>query len=228
MRLSIIIPALNEAAQIGEAIRAARAVAPSAEIVVADGGSEDGTPELAGQEARVVISARGRARQMNAGAAVACGDTLLFLHADTRLPPRAPALVERVLADRRVVGGGFGLRFDEPGPLYGLLSSGTTARSLLRQVFTGDQAIFVRGHIFRALGGYSDIPLMEDLALCGSLRACGSLATIRTPVLVSARRHRRYGPLRVLVTGWCYQILYGLGVPPFALHRLYYGRPPEP
>jgi hypothetical protein len=85
----------------------------------------------------------------------------------------------------------------------------------------------VRAAVFRALGGYADIALMEDLELCRRLRGVGALRTLTPPVLVSARRHRRFGPLRVLVTGWAYQLLYGLGMPEFALHRLYYGRMPE-
>lgn len=225
--LSIIIPTLDEAAQIVAALAAARVAAPAAELIVADGGSADGTPELAAPLARVVGARRGRARQMNAGAALAGGDVLLFLHADTRLPPGAAAAIEAALRDRRVVGGGFAVRFDEPGPLYRAIGWSTTLRSRWRRSFTGDQAIFARAAVFGALGGYADVALMEDLELCRRLRAVGALRALTPPALVSARRHRRYGPLRVLVTGWAYQILYGLGMPEFALHRLYYGRMPE-
>src|SRR5215210_8394725 len=116
--LSIIIPTLNEAPQIVATLVAARAVAPAAELIVADGGSADGTPALAAQYATVIAAPRGRARQMNAGAAHARGDVLLFLHADTRLPPDADAAITAALRDARVVGGGFGLAFDEPGWLY--------------------------------------------------------------------------------------------------------------
>jgi rSAM/selenodomain-associated transferase 2 len=225
--LSIVIPTLNEAAQIVAVLDGLRALAPEAEVIVADGGSSDGTPELAAPYARVIAAPRGRARQMNAGAARASGEVLLFLHADTRLPAAAPSAVEAALRDRRVVGGGFALRFDEPGPIYEVMAWSTTMRSRVRRAFTGDQAIFVRAELFRAIGGYADIPLMEDVELCRRLRAAGALRTLTPPVLVSARRHRRHGPLRVLVTGWVYQALYALGMPPFGLHRLYYGRPPE-
>jgi rSAM/selenodomain-associated transferase 2 len=225
--VTIIIPTLNEAAQIVDALAAARAAAPGAEIVVADGGSQDGTPELATPYARVVQSRRGRARQMNAGAACATGDVLVFLHADTRLPAGAGAALAAALRDPRVIGGGFGWGIDEPGPFYRLMAWSTTARSRMRRVFTGDQAIFLRAEVFRALGGYADIPLMEDTELCGRLRAAGVVRVLAPPVLVSARRHRRHGPLRVLITGWAFQILYALGMPEFGLHRLYYGRPPD-
>jgi rSAM/selenodomain-associated transferase 2 len=225
--LSIIIPTLNEAAQIVAALEAARAIAPAAELIVADGGSADGTPELATPYATVIQAPRGRGRQMNAGAAHAGGDVLLFLHADTRLPPGATAAITAALRDPRVVGGGFGLAFDDPGWLYRLIGWSTTMRSRARQAFTGDQAIFVRAATFCAIGGYADIRLMEDTQICPRLRAAGELRVLIPPALVSARRHRKYGPLRVVITGWIYQFLYALGMPEFGLHRLYYGRPPE-
>lgn len=225
--LSIILPTLNEGAQIAEALRAAQAAAPGAELIVADGGSADDTATLAAPYARVIQARRGRARQMNAGAAVATGEVLLFLHADTRLPAGAPAAIDAALRDLRVIGGGFALRFDQPGPIYAAMAWSTSMRSRLARGFTGDQSIFVRTAAFRALGGYADIALMEDIELCRRLRAAGAVRVLTPPVLVSARRHRKHGPLKVLVTGWYLQILYKLGMPEFGLHRLYYGRPPE-
>ncbi|MDZ4720396.1 MAG: TIGR04283 family arsenosugar biosynthesis glycosyltransferase [Roseiflexaceae bacterium] len=226
--LSIIIPTLNEATQIEQALAAVRAIAPDAELIIADGGSSDETANLASGLAQIVPSRRGRARQMNAGAAIATGDVLLFLHADTRLPDDAQAAITEALADPRVVAGGFGLQFDQPGWFYSIMAWSTTLRSHVCQSFTGDQAIFVRSKAFRALDGYADIPLMEDVEVCRRLRKVGRLRALTPPVLVSARRHRRYGPVRVLLTGWLYQILYALGMPPFGLHRLYYGHPPKP
>jgi rSAM/selenodomain-associated transferase 2 len=225
--LSIVIPPLNESGQIVAALEAARAVAPDAELIVADGGSGDRTPDLAARYATVIKAPRGRARQMNAGAARAHGDVLLFLHADTRLPAGAPAAIAEALRDWRMIGGGFGLAFDEPGWLYRLIAWSTTVRSRARHSFTGDQAIFVRAATFRAIGCYADIPLMEDTEICRRLSAAGELRVLTPPVLVSARRHRKYGPLRVLLTGWLYQFLYARGMPEFGLHRLYYGRMPE-
>jgi rSAM/selenodomain-associated transferase 2 len=225
--LSIVIPALNEASQIVAALAAARAAAPAAELIVVDGGSSDGTPALAAPYARVVAASRGRARQMNAGAAQARGETLLFLHADTRLPPGAVAAIAAALADERVVGGAFALRFDEDNWLYRCIAGSTNLRSRAGRSFTGDQAIFVRASIFRALGGYADVPLMEDLELCARLRRAGAVRLLAPPVLVSARRHRTHGPLRVVAWGWALQTLYTLGTPEHVLHRMYYGRSPS-
>jgi rSAM/selenodomain-associated transferase 2 len=225
--LSVIIPVLDEAAQIEAVLRATRAALPAAELIVVDGGSQDGTAELAGRLACVVRAGRGRARQMNAGAAQARGDILLFLHADTRLPAGAEATLRAALDDARVAAGAFAMRFDARGPLYAAMAHGNNLRSRLRRIATGDQAIFVRRTAFQAIGGYANIPLMEDLEIWRRLRPHGAFRLLHPPVLVSARRHRAYGPLRVLVSGWCFQILYALGMPPFALHRLYYGKPAE-
>lgn len=226
--LSIVIPTLNEAAQVVETLTHLRSLAPNAELIVVDGGSADQTPERARPFARVIASRKGRARQMNTGAAAAHGDVLLFLHVDTRLPTGALSIIDCTLRDPHVVGGAFALCFDEPGRLYRVIAWSTNVRSHIRRVATGDQAIFVRTTVFRAIGGYADIPLMEDLELWKRLPKAGAVRFIAPPVLVSARRHRKYGPLRVVVTGWIFQILYAFGMPEFALHRLYYGRLPDP
>lgn len=224
MTLSIIIPVINEAVQIVAALQAVRSVAPAAEIIVVDGGSTDETPTLARPYAHVITAARGRARQMNAGAALATGDALVFLHADTRLHGGALEAITNALADPQVVGGAFALRFDESGPVYKCIAYNTNLRSKLRHSYTGDQAMFVRTTVFRAIGGYADIPLMEDLALSRDLRAAGRTVLLQPLVLVSARRHRAHGPLRVLAWGWVLQTLYAFGVSEQVLHRLYYGR----
>src|SRR5947199_2530794 len=133
------MPVLNETARIVEALTNVRRLARDAEIIVVDGGSEDGTPELASPFARVITSRKGRARQMNAGAAAAHGDVLLFLHVDTDLPAGALSAISCALHDPRVVGGAFALRFDEPGWLYGLIAWSTNMRSRVRRIATGDQ-----------------------------------------------------------------------------------------
>lgn len=225
--LTIIIPTLNEAANIADALAAVRARSPDAEIIVVDGGSDDQTATLAAPFAQVIESRRGRARQMNAGAAHAQGEALLFLHADTRLAYGAAETIAAALSAPDSVGGGFALRFDQPGMIYQVIARSTNLRSRMRRIYTGDQAIFVRTSVFRAIGGFADIPLMEDLEIWQRLHQVGEIVLLTPPVLVSARRHRKYGPLRVLATGWLYQILYAFGLPPFALHRLYYGKVPE-
>jgi rSAM/selenodomain-associated transferase 2 len=225
--LSIIIPTLNEADQIVEALEAARAAVPGAEIIVADGGSSDATVALATPYAQAVAARRGRARQMNAGAAVASGATLVFLHADTRLPANAGTLIEQTLQDPLLVGGGFAMGVREAGPLYHAMAVITTWRSRCRRRVTGDQALFVRTGVFRQLGGFADIPLMEDVEFGHRLREQGRFRVLNQAVLISTRRHQRHGVAQVAVTGWGYQILYKFGFPPFALHRLYYGKMPE-
>lgn len=227
MHVSVIIPTLNEAAQIEAVLAAARAALPDAELIVADGGSDDATVALAAPHAAIVRARRGRARQMNAGAAHASGELLLFLHADTRLPAGAGAALAAAFADPGVAAGAFAMTFDARGWPYRMMSCSNTLRSRLRRIATGDQAIVVRRAVFEAIGGYADIALMEDLELWPRLHAQGAFRLLAPPVLVSARRHRARGPLRVLATGWLYQLLYALGMPPFALHRLYYGRVPE-
>lgn len=225
--VSLIVPTLNEAAQIVALLRHARAVLPAAELIVVDGGSDDATVALAAPLATVVRARRGRARQMNAGAARATGQLLLFLHADTRLPAESGPALAAALADPRVVGGAFCMAFDARGWPYRMMVFSNNLRSRLRRSATGDQAIFVRREVFALIGGFADIPLMEDLELWPRLRACGTVRMLQPRVLVSARRHRARGPLRVLVGGWALQILYALGMPAFALHRLYYGQLPE-
>ena len=225
--LSIVIPTFNEAEQITATIANAREACPAAEIIVVDGGSPDETVGLAeGLGVLVSVARCGRASQMNVGAALTSGETLLFLHADTRLPLTAAAQIAQALAEPAIVGGGFALSFPARGWLYPVMATSTSWRSDLRRIFSGDQAIFVRRQIFAQLGGFPNIPLMEDLVLSAALQQRGPVAVLRPGVLVSARRHQRYGALRVLVQGWGLQILHRLGMPPFGLHRLYYGRPP--
>lgn len=174
MKLSIVIPTLNEAALIAPALERLRGQAPEAERIVADGGSADATARLAGPLARVIHcgGGRGRARQMNEGARQAQGEWLLFLHADTRLPEGfADALAE---AERRGLAAGvFRLRIVGSHPLLPLLSLGANLRSRMRRIFLGDQALFIRKELFDALGGFPEQPLLEDYELALLLKRRG-------------------------------------------------------
>lgn len=230
MRLSVVIPVLDEAANLAVLLPELRRVCPGAEIVVADGGSRDGGPEVVRRfpAARLVSSERGRARQMNAGAAAAAGDVLLFLHADTRLPPGAPAAIGRALADPAVVYGRFDVRFDSPRRVYRTIATLMNLRSRLSGICTGDQALFVRRSTFAALGGYPDIPLMEDVALTRRLKRRGRRAALRLPVTTSARKWEREGVARTVVLMWALRLAYACGVAPARLHRWYYGGSPRP
>jgi rSAM/selenodomain-associated transferase 2 len=229
MRLSVVVPALDEAANLARLLPDLRRAWPDTEIIVADGGSRDGTTDVVRGQAgvRLLAGARGRARQMNAGARQAGGDVLLFLHADTRLPDGAPGAIAAALADPAVVGGRFDVRFDSRRRVLGMVAWFMNARSRATSICTGDQAIFVRRAAFEAVGGYPDIPLMEDIELCRRLKARGRLAALRARVTTSARKWEREGPLRTIGLMWALRLLYFCGVAPARLHRWYYGPPEE-
>ena len=220
MRLSIVIPTLNEAEQIAATLAAA--AAPGVEILVVDGGSADATVDLARAAGATVLTAgRGRARQMNAGAAAADGDVLLFLHADTRLPPGFDAAVATALGDPAVVGGRFDVRLEPSTPWLDLVAALINRRSRWSRIGTGDQALFVRRAVFEAMGGFPDLPLMEDLAFSIGLKRRGGIACLRQTVATSSRRWRRDGPLRTVLLMWWLRFLFWSGVPAERLKRRY-------
>jgi rSAM/selenodomain-associated transferase 2 len=221
MALSVIIPALDEADALPRTVAVAR-VPGVVEVIVVDGGSRDGTVAIARALAdRVLVSPCGRATQMNAGAAAARGDVLLFLHADTRLPADHPALVMHALADPTVVGGHFDLRLDAPGAVYRIIERAISLRARLTGVATGDQAIFVRRAVFERLGGYPPLPLMEDIALSRTLKRAGRTVALREPVVTSARRWQRGGVARTVVLMWALRLAYYAGISPTRLARVY-------
>jgi len=224
MTLAIVIPALNEAANLSRLLPALARDCPGAEIVVVDGGSGDDTAAVVAQAPgpRLLASARGRALQMNHGARATGGDTLLFLHADTRLPDGAVRAIEQALAEPGVVGGRFDVRFDNDRPLFRVIAWFMNRRSRASGICTGDQAIFVRRADFEAIGGYPDIPLMEDIELSRRLKRRGTLCALRLRVTTSARKWEREGPLRTIGLMWALRFLHFCGVAPARLHRWYY------
>ena len=182
-----------------------------------DGGSEDRTAEIAAPLAdRVLVAPRGRARQMNAGAAVAKGDALVFLHADTRLPERADELIRAAL--ERALWGRFDVAIDSPRALLCLVSWAMNLRSRLTGIATGDQAIFVRREAF---AGFPEIPLMEDVAFSREMKRKSRPACLRERVRTSARRWEARGVLATIFLMWRLRLLYALGVPPQRLAREY-------
>jgi rSAM/selenodomain-associated transferase 2 len=219
--VSIVIPTLNEADGIVDTLAAAAATHPH-ELIVVDGGSVDHTRAVATDAGCVVLEApAGRAVQMNAGAAAATGDVLLFLHADTRLPLRALQDVARSCADARIVGGWFDVMLDGPDPMFRVIETLMNLRSRMTRIATGDQAIFVRRSVFEALGGFAPIPLMEDIHFSFRLKRLGRVACLRSRVRTSVRRWRRHGVWRTMALMWWLRALYAVGVSPDRLARRY-------
>ena len=224
MTLAIVIPALNEAVNLSRLLPDLARDCPGAEVVVVDGGSGDDTATVVARQPgpRLLPSARGRAVQMNHGARATGGDPLLFLHADTRLPDGAARAIEQALAEPGVVGGRFDVRFDNDRPLFQIIAWFMNTRSRASGICTGDQAIFVRRADFEAIGGYPDIPLMEDIELSRRLKRRGTLCALRLRVTTSARKWEREGPLRTIGLMWALRFLHFCGVAPARLHRWYY------
>lgn len=222
MGVSVILPVLNEERVIGARLAELSALGVE-EIIVVDGGSTDGTRAVVERHphVRLLTAQPGRAWQMNAGAAIATGEVLLFLHADVSLPADALAHVERAFADSRVVGGAFRTWTvaDRPtrlGPLLHLAD----LRSRYSSLPYGDQALFVRAGVFRALGGFPLIPLMEDLAFSRLLRGAGEVRIVPARVRVSGRRFIERPLLYTTIVN-AYPALYRLGVSPSLLARFY-------
>lgn len=220
--VSIIVPVLNESASIVPSLERLSVMRDAgAEVIVVDGGSDDDTVALATSSCdRVVGSDRGRALQMNRGAAEASGELLLFLHADTVLPERADQALETFLASDSAWGR-FDVRLSGSRPLFRLIAFMMNQRSRLTGIATGDQAIFVRRSLFEEQGGYRDLPLMEDVELCRRLRRVSRPFCIRAPVVTDSRRWEQLGPWRTIVLMWRLRWRYWRGEDPAELARAY-------
>jgi rSAM/selenodomain-associated transferase 2 len=222
VRLSIIVPVLNEAASIAATLAALQPLrAQGVEVIVVDGGSSDATVQLCQGRASHVISApRGRARQMNEGAALASGDVLLFLHADTTLPEDALADVRDAL-DAGATWGRFDVRIDGRSRWLPVIAAFMNVRSRWTGIATGDQAMFVDTHTFRLLGGFADQPLMEDIELSRRLRKIGPPTCLQPRVITSGRRWESRGVLRTVLLMWRLRWRYWRGASPDALAQTY-------
>jgi rSAM/selenodomain-associated transferase 2 len=220
-RLTIVIPVLNEATIIAGALQALGPLrARGAEVIVADGGSRDGTVQLAQPLAdRVITAPQGRGAPMNAGAALGNGDALLFLHADTTLPENADRLIADALAERPW--GRFDIRIAGRHPFLAVIARMINWRSRITGIATGDQAIFVTRKAFLAVGGFPDLPLMEDIAISRRLKRLCRPLCIATPVVTSGRRWEQNGVLRTILLMWCLRLSYYFGVEPALLARHY-------
>jgi rSAM/selenodomain-associated transferase 2 len=221
VKLSVIIPALNEADSIQRAVETSLALSPH-EVIVADGGSTDDTVAIARTlHCSVIECPRGRARQQNAGASASKGDVLLFLHADSWLAPEARQQIERTLASPAIPGGAFYHRIDATGLLFRLVEAGDALRVCITRIAYGDQGIFLRREVFEALGGFPDVRLMEDVRLMKSLRDYGRLTLVPGPLHVSARRWQKHGLIRQTLRNWFLLTAEHLGVHPDRLADLY-------
>jgi rSAM/selenodomain-associated transferase 2 len=221
--VSIVIPVLDEEAEIVDALAA---LAPfrtrAVEIIVADGGSRDRTAELARPLCdRVITAPRGRGLQMNAGAAAACGQILIFLHVDTRLPPDADRLVATAIAQSGRDWGRFDVRILGNHVLFPLIGAAMNLRSRLTGIATGDQAIFVTRQAFATAGAFPYIPLMEDIAFSRRLKGRGAPICLRQHVLTSGRRWQKHGVLRTILLMWRLRLAFFLGADPDRLAQRY-------
>ncbi len=216
---------LNEAEIISDCLKPLATAPDCSEVIVVDGGSTDGTSDRVRETPGVrLIATRagsGRAAQMNAGAGLATGDVFLFLHADTRLPGDAFALILRSLEDPRVVGGRFRLRIASEGAIYALIGLISTWRSRFLNITYGDQAIFVRRTVFDRLGGFPILPIFEDSEFCLRAARIGRFVMLPACAVTSSRRWERCGIFRTILMMWLLKVLHILSVSPDRLSRLY-------
>ena len=225
MSLTIIVPMLNEAAGIADALRALREL--DAQVIAVDGGSSDQTVDCATPHADLLLeAARGRARQMNAGAAAAHGEILLFLHADTRLPPAADQIIKQSIANG-ATWGRFDVEITGNSAWFPVIAGLMNWRSRLTGIATGDQGIFVKRSAFEQIGGFPDIPLMEDIVLAQRLKQLGRPACLREKVSTAGRRWEKHGILRTILIMWWLRLRFFCGADPQQL-AIEYGYGPNP
>ncbi len=224
-KFSFIIPVWNEESVIPRTIEHIRGLqsATSAEIIVVDGDPEGRTMEIARRAGvKTAISERGRGNQMNHGAALAAGNILIFLHADTRLPPDALGFIDTAMRDESNMVGAFDLAIDSERPIFRLIEKAASLRSRLTRIPYGDQAVFMRKTVFKKLGGFRNIPIMEDVEIMRRIKKQGGkIRIIDRKVHTSSRRWKRDGIVYTTLRNWLLITLYLLGVKPDKLVRFY-------
>ena len=220
-KFSIIIPTLNEQQGIETCLQALQKLRLQAEIIIADGGSQDNTLTLATAWVdQIIQTKKGRAKQMNAAAKLATGEILIFLHADTFLPDDALILIEQALSTDKQWGR-FNIRLIEASLMLKVIAQMMNWRSCLTGIATGDQTIFVRRRLFKKIGGYADIALMEDISLSKTLKTHGSPVCLKATVTSSGRRWLQFGVFKTIWLMWNLRIRYWLGQSPDKLAELY-------
>ncbi len=229
MSIAAIIPVLNEEDVLPSFLKELLSL-DFEEIILVDGNSQDRSVEVAQTllnassqpQHRIISGPKGRAVQMNAGANQATTDILLFVHADTQLPPDAKTVIEQALSSSHNVGGRFDVRFPQDSGYAWMVSRMMNHRSRLSGMCTGDQAMFVRRSMFESMGGFADIPLMEDLEFSRRLKRKGAVVALKETVTTSFRRWEQHGPLRTIVRMWILRGCYWLGWSPDRLHQYYH------
>jgi rSAM/selenodomain-associated transferase 2 len=221
-KITIVIPTLNEAGCLDATLKRLFGANPVGEVIVVDAGSVDGTAEKArSRGAKVMVASAGRAQQMNAGAAEATGSILLFLHADTHLPDRFQHFVREALRKPGVAAGAFQFRLEDEGRGYRVLEWLTNWRARTLQMPYGDQALFMKIETFRALGGFPDLPIMEDFEMVRRLKRRGPICIVPAPAVTSARRWRKRGIIRTTILNQVVIVGYFLGISTQTLARWY-------
>ncbi|MEO6201795.1 MAG: TIGR04283 family arsenosugar biosynthesis glycosyltransferase [Nitrospirales bacterium] len=229
MNIAVIIPVLNEQKALAALLPKLLSSFGFEELIIVDGGSCDHTTDVArticqsapDAHTQIINGACGRASQMNAGAALASSDILVFLHADTHLPHNARQVVADAMDDPRCVGGRFDVRFPQDTGYAWMVSRLMNLRSRWSGISTGDQTMFVRRSVFEELGGFANIPLMEDIEFSRRLKRVGTIASLRAKVITSFRRWEHHGPLRTIVRMWTLRAWYWLGWDPRRLQQYY-------
>lgn len=220
--ISVIMPVLNEAKYLRSSLEHLH-ISDNEELIIVDGGSSDVTMDIAAEFTDKVFQTKtGRASVMNHGAEMAAGELLLFLHADCILPENGFRTIRETLNDSRIAGGGFRLSINSPGLRFRLIETAANLRSRIAGLLYGDQGIFINKEIFNKVGGYADIPLMEDMEISGKLKKLGKLAIADTPIKASPRRWLKEGALHTTFRDWSIAFSYSfLSIPPEKLIRYY-------
>jgi rSAM/selenodomain-associated transferase 2 len=219
--VTIIIPTLNEAGFIGRTCRHLAEMGFDSELLIVDGGSNDDTVKQASAYGRIIHSPTGRAIQLNKGASVASGEIFWFLHADCLPHEDSLQKIEETLAFNGIVAGAFEYRLDADGALYRIAEHLSNRKNRTLNLMFGDMGIFVKKAIFEQMDGFREIPLMEDLDFCKRIKSFGKITILPYPIMTSARRWKKEGPVKNFVRNWFLQLAWAMGVSPFYLAKWY-------